>query len=348
MGNLLPENVQTKNMDEVRAANVATVRKWYNELVDVFSRIMDGRYIRCPKCGKYMPADAFYLDDRYVFGRFYFCKRCVQNIVEQRDKPTQEPRECKESVQKALQLMDLPYIDSLYENCVKTVSENINVRVKKSPFTQYMVTIRAIPTYKNLTWKDSIFPVEQTKDMAEDPADRTIRIFGRGFSNEDYEYLQHEYDDWCSRTEVDTKSQETYVTQICLQSLDIHKDRRAGRDVSAKLTALDKLMSSANLQPKQNVNNAATDSLTFGQLIEKWENSEPIPEPDEEFKDVDGIGKYIRVFFSGHLARAVGLKNAFSKEYNDYIDQYTVQKPGLDDEEENEDIYTEIFGSGGE
>ena len=54
--------------------------------------------------------------------------------------------------------------------------------------------------------------------------------------------------------------------------------------------------------------------MTFGQLIDKWEQEKPIPEPDEEFKDVDKIGLYIDVFFKGHLSKMMGLKNAFMKD----------------------------------
>ena len=119
-------------------------------------------------------------------------------------------------------------------------------------------------------------------------------------------------------------------------------------DVTKKLDALDKLMNAANLQPKQNVSNSANDSLTFGQLIEKWENEKPIPEPTEEFKDVDGIGKYIRVWFTGWLSKALGLRaNVFTKEYDDEISKYTVVKPDADDENTSDEVYEQIFGTTG-
>ena len=45
----------------------------------------------------------------------------------------------------------------------------------------------------------------------------------------------------------------------------------------------------------------------FGTLIDKWENTRPIPEIDEELKDVDNIGVYLDVFFKGHLAKMMGM-----------------------------------------
>lgn len=80
-------------------------------------------------------------------------------------------------------------------------------------------------------------------------------------------------------------------------------------------------------------------------MIEKWEQEKPIPEPDPEFKDCDGIGKYIRVWFKGALSHALGLEGGYSKEYEDYVSQYAVTKPEEQDlDEKSESIYSQIFG----
>ena len=159
-------------------------------------------------------------------------------------------------------------------------------------------------------------------------------------------YLQDQYDSWCARTQVDSKSQQTYIVRICFKLLDIYKAQLAGKDTEKLDKSLNDLLAAANLQPRQNVGNAATDSLTFGQLIEKWENEEPIPEPSEEFKDVDNISKFLRVWFKGALSRALNLDNGYSKEYDDYIDEYTVKPPEYmgDDGDGDESVYTKIFG----
>ena len=40
------------------------------------------------------------------------------------------------------------------------------------------------------------------------PSPETIRFFGNGYTNEDYEFLQSQYDDWTTRYECNTKAQE--------------------------------------------------------------------------------------------------------------------------------------------
>jgi len=82
----------------------------------------------------------------------------------------------------------------------------------------------------------------------------------------------------------------------------------------------------------------------MGQMIEKFENERPIPEPDPEFRDVNKIGKYIRVWFSGWLSKALGFKNVYSKEFDDYVKQYQVENPALSQDEESDEIYSTLFG----
>ena len=77
-------------------------------------------------------------------------------------------------------------------------------------------------------------------------------------------------------------------------------------------------------------------------MIDKWENEEPIPEPKEEWKDVDGIVKYITVWFFGHLCKMLNIKNSYCRMYEEEIKKLTVERPNLyeDDESAFNDIFT--------
>ena len=344
---------QPKTEQEIRRLGVANVRQSYIDLASDYEKIINNDVLLCPMCNSWQKADTgFYFDKKYKTNRYPICKRCLMRMVEQRENDKDEPNETKESVQKVLQMMDRCYDNAFYEECVKGAADGIKERNRISPFATYITALQSLPQWKNKFWKDSDFGNETNsseQELSKRQARKEIqKLFGPGFSNEDYLYLQDQYDDWCARTQVDSKSQQTYVVQISFALLEIYKDRKEGKDVTKKLDALDKLMNSANLQPKQNVSNAATDSLTFGQLIEKWEEERPIPEPAEEFKDVDGIGKYIRVWFTGWLSKALGLKaNVFTKEYEEEIAKYTVNKPEYSENGSSNDVYDRLFGTDG-
>lgn len=335
---------RAKTIDEIKSLGVAAVRKAYGDLAVIYNKLLDQQFMLCHKCGDFMARDVFYKDIRYATGVYPKCKRCVMMEVEQRVNKNDPPNITKESVQRVLQDMDLPYIDKFYTQCVTNIDEGTRESAIGHPFSAYLSTIKSLNQYKDKKWKDSVFG--ETEEMVEGNYSirKNIRkLFGAGRSDEDYLFLQNTYDDWASRTQVDSKSQEVYVTRICCKLLEIWKAERAGKDTGKLDASLNDLMAAANLQPKQNVGNAATDSLTFGQLIEKWELEEPIPDPEPEFKDIDGIGKYIRVFFKGHLAKALGFDNAYSREYDDFMKQYTVNKPSYTDTETSEDIYSALF-----
>ena len=88
-----------------------------------------------------------------------------------------------------------------------------------------------------------------------------------------------------------------------------------------------------------------SDAQTLGTLIQKWENEKPLPDIDPELQDVDRIGLYIDVFFKGHLAKMMGLKNGLSNLYNKFMKKYTVEKPEYKDDENNEALFDAIFGN---
>jgi hypothetical protein len=87
-------------------------------------------------------------------------------------------------------MLNKPYYDDLYENCVKGAEEGLKEKNRKSPFATYMTCIQSLRQYRNKTWKDSLFPPEYSKVVSKEPAKKTIKIFGSGFNNDDYEYLQ--------------------------------------------------------------------------------------------------------------------------------------------------------------
>lgn len=332
--------------EEVKKVGVSEIRKKYNDLATVYNKMLDREMLLCPQCGEFYKAEAFYMDRSYATERYPICKRCLLRIVEQRKTDRDEPHETKESVQKVLQMMNKVYDDKFYEDCIKGAYDEVKEKNRTSPFATYITAISSLPQWKGKTWEDSYFGENYTveEDSLKRVRKEIKKIFGHGFSDNDYVFLQDQYDDFKARTQVDSKSQEVYVIQICLSLLDIDKDRKAGKDVTNKLKALDILMNAANLQPKQNVTNAATDSLTFGQLIEKWEDHDPISQPTEEFKDCDGIMKYLYVWF-GWICKAVGVKNVYYEEYEKEIEKYTVKKESNVYNEENDEIYDSLFGN---
>lgn len=337
---------QALSESDIKRLTFANVKKEYNKLASDYNKIINGRYIYCHHCNEFLAKESFYTDKRNASGVFHICKKCVLEIVEQRSKKDDKPNETKESVKKMLQMMDLPYIDSLYESCAKSVYDEVNEVNRSSPFLQMVTCLKSLPQYRGMTWKDSDAEIEETESIVNKKVKQsTIKRFGRGLSNEDYLFLQDQYDDWVTRYECKTKAQEELFERLSFKKLEIFKATRDGKSTKDLDESYQKLMQTANITPRQNGMDAVSEGQTLGTLIQKYENDRPIPEPDPDFEDVDKIGKYITVFFQGHMSKVLGLRNRFSKMYEDFMSQYTVKPPQYEEDEDSEDLFEKIFGS---
>lgn len=344
--------LQAKTEDEVKSMTVSNVKKAYNLLADTYNKIINKKLLYCHKCGEHLSAETtFYSDDNYASGKFPICKKCIMNMVEQKSKKTDEPNETKESVQKVLHLMDLPYNDEFYEACIKGAGDSetgFKEKNRKSPFATYITCLKSLPQWKGMTWADSDFGMGEQDQEDIKIVQKTLKAakkrFGNSYNNEELMFLENEYQDWQKRYPIENKSQEVLYKQICFIQLNIDKAQRAGKDTKDLLKSLQEVMSSLQIKPSQNNSNALTEAKTFGQLIASWEENYPIPEPDEDFKDIDGISEFVDVFMRGHLAKMMGLKNGYSEKYDSYIAQYSAKKREYEEDETSKSIYDQLFG----
>ena len=344
---------QALSPEEIKHIGVTNLRTAYNNLAADYNKIMDQKYLICPVCGKPQKTEeAFYMDERFIAHRYPICKRCLQKMVEQRKTDKDEPNETKDSVRKVLKMLDLPYLNDVYENCVKGATDAVKERNRSSPFATYIVMLKSLPQYKGLHWENSEFEEEYYDFESDDEINENSRLykqakkrFGKGYSPQDLIFLESEYQDWTKRYACENKAQEILFKRICFKELEIEKAQKNGKDTKELDKTLQDLMASMSLKPNQNNSNALTEAKTFGQLIQKWENEKPIPEPEDEFADVDKIGLYIDVFFKGHLSKMMGLNNAFSSLYDRFMKKFTVTRPEYKEDADTEMLFDQIFGS---
>ena len=338
------------SQEEVKKIPVAELRKEYIKLANFLMRILNGGLIYCSHCGKWKNVSSFYSSST-SFDKIehYACRECILNECTDVDKSGNRI-DNKQKTIKTFERLNWYFNEKTYDDQLVKISEGTGEKIRSTAVQQWIVMMKTLSQYIGYDFSNSEFledgdVIELTSKRK--PRKEIIKLFGSGFTTEDYLYLQDQYDDWCSRTEVDGKSQQTYIIRICFKLLDIYKAQRSGKDTEKLDKSLNDLLAAANLQPRQNVGNASTDSLTFGQLIEKWEKEDPIPEPEEQFKDVDNISKFLNVWFKGSLSRSLNLDNGYSKEYDDYIKEYTVKPPEYmgDDDDSDENIYKKIFGT---
>lgn len=344
--------MQAKSEAEVRKLGLANVREAYLNLASDYNKIVDRDILFCPSCGDWLKADTgFYFDKNYASDRYPICKRCLLKMVEQRKNDKDEPNETKESVQRVLQMMDRVYNDKFYDDCIKGALDETNEKMRNSPFATYITAIQSLPQWKGKTWKDSDFGDasmsvdEKETKIIQKTVKNAKKRFGFGYTDEEYMFLEDEYQDWITRYECNTKAQEEIFENISV--LKLLKKRALVNGEPTK--DLDKQQQdwfdAGKLKPKQNSSDALSESQTLGTLLQKYEETRPLPEIDPELEDIDKIGLYIEAFFRGHTSKMIGVKNTFSHIYEKVMSKYTVTKPQYNDEGDSEAIFEKVFGT---
>lgn len=291
-------------------------------------------------------------------GYLPYCRSCVDSMY---DAYLAECGNPKRAVRQMCRKLDLYWNEKSFEAVEKTTSNRsmmtgyiTRVNGLKQAGKSYDDTLRE----ENAMWEwGSVLgsepaPVavasqpetDESINMIEVPED-VIEFWGSDFEPEFVMKLDKRYKRWTDGAELDKGSISLYK-QICILEEIINRDAAESKPVDKNMNMLNTLLGSLNQKPVQKKEaDSSSDNTTFGEWIRKWENLRPIPEPDPELRDVDGIVRYITVFFFGHLARMLGIKNAYSKLYDEEIAKLRVDRPEFDGDDD-ETMFNEIFSSG--
>lgn len=309
----------------------------------------------CLYCGNDYVETNFYRSYSRLFsniGKVPYCKQCVEKFYQQYyeeyvNEGCLTPE--KNAIKRVCMTFDIYYTDDVFNSAMNKIREsNMNI----SPMGQYMKTMQ-LSQYKDKSYDNTVLNEMKEEFVAKvsndfsinmDVDQKTIDFFGTGFTDEDYKYLDKEYQDWTTRHECETKAQEEIFKRICFKQLEILKATRKGEDTKNLDATFQNLLDTAKLQPKQNAGETISDAQTFGTLIDKWENTRPIPEVEDEFKDVDKIGLLIHTFYTGHMAKVLNLPSSLTAIYDKFIKKYTVEKQEYEGESNNEALFNNIFG----
>lgn len=266
-----------------------------------------------------------------------YCKDCMKKYHDENNAAT---------IKELMRLVDKPYIHETYQKAKKDKRETLGA---------YLTLINF--NHKHATYADSVFEngdnqgvrethngevergfrPEDVEDVqfTKEEMEYLIDFWGRGYSKEDYEYLQKEYE----RLSNAYKTDSSYAMEVLFQEaaqvrLSIQKSRENGKPVDKELKTFQDLLGSANIKPNQETGANSVEQMSFGNFVKMWENERPISEPADEWKDVDGIGNYIKVFFLGHLCRMLGIKNRYADLYDEEMSIHTVENKKDDDDSE--------------
>ena len=307
-------------------------------------------YYKCCTCGKKYTKQSgnfSYSQSPLFKGNNSFlpiCNNCLENLVEQY---TELLGSQNEAIKRVCLHWDMYYSESTLNSTKKIDANRSRIKNYVKNCNLFQNAGKTYDTYLKEINSERIDTINDLEELKQDKeikvSQKTIKFFGLGYTPEQYRFLQDQYDDWTHRHECRTKSQEEVFKNLCIAQLNIQIAQQTGGKVKDAMDSFQNLLGTANLKPCQTNENALADQNTFGTLIKKWENEKPISEPDPEWKDVDGIARYIHIYFLGHLCKMMGIKNSYSRMYDEEMEQYRVEKPEY--EGDDEALFDAVFSS---
>lgn len=313
--------------------------------------------IICPKCGTaysrrkgYFPVS--YAESHKGIGHVPICKECIDKMY---STYLSQCNDSKYAVRQVCRKLDLYWNDSVFENVMKKSSTS-------TVMTQYIAKLNGVSfagkSYDNTLLEDgtmwnfnnNVTPLSYNTSNTEQyevPED-VVAFWGSGYTPDMYKELEQRRAQWMSGFPKDVEldiGTEALIRQICNLEIDIIRDRIAGKPVDKSVNALNTLLGSASLKPTQRKDDidSSIANTPLGVWLYRFENVKPLPEIDEDLKDVNGLKKYIFTWM-GHLCKMLGKKNGYTRLYEEEVNRLRVERPEYDSEDDETllfDVYSE-------
>ena len=319
----------------------------------------------CIKCGKSYSRRRSFFPVSYAFqhkgiGYLPVCRDCVEQMYNQYLSVCNNP---KVAVRQMCRKLDVYWNEKKYEeaqamNTPRTVMTHYLQKIAKYNFAgkcyddslmeegtlwyvfkeDYEKTIESIPEPQEVVVEDIIDDTADNNELDDIP-EEVILFWGNGFEASMYKDLEQRKAYWMSQLPkgIDLGiGTMMLIKQICILEIDINNSFVSGKSVDKSTNSLNTLLGSLNLKPTQQKTDGISQELAgtpLGVWIHKFENELPLPEIDEKLKDVNGLKKYIFTWM-GHLCKMMGVKNGYTKLYEEEIERLRVDRPEYDNEED--------------
>lgn len=308
----------------------------------------------CPKCGtgysnKKGNFPVSYGSSYRGAGYIHLCKNCVSDIYEGYMK---ECRNSKSAMRQVCRKLDLYWSESVYESVAKKnsphdlvfgyITKLNNVSFAGKCYDDTLAEEGALwkTEVTMLTDKDNVNGIDGVRVHV---SDDVIEFWGAGYSPEQYaqleqrrQYYSSNFPDTFDNAGGSDIGSDVLMRQLCNLEVSISKDAAAGKSIDKSVNSLNNLIGSLNLKPAQKKNEDADSALTntpMGVWLYRYENKRPLPDVDESLKDVNHIKKYVFTWL-GHLCKMLGVKNGYTKMYEEEIARLRVEKPEYEDDDD--------------
>ena len=315
----------------------------------------------CYRCGKVYPKRTFfptsYAQMHKGMGRLPVCKDCTEALY---FTYLEECKNAKDATRQLCRKLDIFWSEKLFDSVSARYADNNLIfqyidRTSKGAYAgkSYEDTLRSAGTLWDFVGLTISKQDEEEPSKDNDIPDDVIAYWGSGQTREMYEQLEQrrayfikKYPDAFSE-ESDDIGNDILMRQMCNLEVLIAKDSAQGKSVDKYVNSLNTLLGSLNMKPAQKKNDDADQTLNntpLGVWIRRWEDNRPLPKVEESEKDVRHIKKYIFTWM-GHLCKMLGIKNGYTRLYEEEIARLRVERPEYE-EEDDETLLIDSYSDG--
>lgn len=125
-------------------------------------------YFTCQLCGEPKRSIDIHANTDLMnkTGKAYICKKCCERIVYEIDEDGVKHNPTRESIQKVLQYLDKPYLESLYESSLNEAANTFTGKTKGDVWSAYAKNV-AMPQYTGMRYSDSDIFKNSNTDLIE-------------------------------------------------------------------------------------------------------------------------------------------------------------------------------------
>ena len=284
---------------------------------------------KCTCCGKvYEKSSGFYQSFSPLYesndNRMHICKDCVCKTF---DRFVEVFGDEEKALYRLTLLLDVYFDNSvlnvIYMNARRTNSNLAKVYFQKINLSKQYKTKTSLDSHELVVKEDFTISEDnapkKSKKVENSPITaEMIRRWGKGLDEEEYIYLEEKYQELIKVYDHRSPVQKMLYENMARTQREAEKARKNGNLVAYEkmMSTLSKLMADGNIKPVQE-NGVTDDEACFGQFINKIENEEPIPEPLDFFKDIDGFKKYVTEWFIKPLAKVFELDSDSEEDEDD-------------------------------
>ena len=322
---------------------------------------VESNKVYCHMCGTAYPRRKGHFPVSYAvqhkgLGYLPLCRECTERLYEGYLSACNDP---KLALRQMCRKLDLYWDEKVYEYvATKTTTRSLLAsylqRITGTAYAgrSYDTTLEKEGSLWSFADEEVDIPDNEEEESTEETENipkKYIRYWGSGYKAEVYKDLEQHKANWMASfqdpSSIDV-STEAIIKQLCLLEIDMNDARARGKSVDKLLNNYNNLLGSGNLKPvqkKQEEEDLGLEKTPLGVWLYRYENKRPLPEIDDDCKDVNHLRRYVFTWM-GHLCKMLGLKNAYEQLYQDEIDRLRVEKPeydGDDDEAFFMDVMTE-------